>query len=242
MLTMLTAAQLPLTYWGEAALTAGYLYNLTVTSTLPKDITPFEVFQNRKPDVSHLKTWSVRCFAHIPLELQTKLGAKSCECLFMGYPPGGRGYRVRSLTTNHFFDSGNVIFDENIPYRALHEVSSTPVDYSALPFPILDSTTPDTSPTADDDPAAPSPPVVAPSAPVLLRAERKLTEAGRIYADTIRSVKAHLERVRTNASRRQELKDAAHKFVEERAAMLAERARMQPSVEEVAVRDPLRAQ
>ena len=53
----------------------------------------------------------------------------------MGYPPSGRGYHVRSLTTNHFFDSGNVIFDENIPCHALHEVSSTPVDYSPLPFP-----------------------------------------------------------------------------------------------------------
>jgi hypothetical protein len=123
MLAMLTATQLPVTYWGEAALTAGFLFNLTISSALPKNITPFEILKNAKPDVSHLKVWGVCCFAHIPVELQTKLGAKSCECLFMGYPPSGRGYRVRSLTTNHFFDSGNVIFDENIPYHALHEVS-----------------------------------------------------------------------------------------------------------------------
>jgi hypothetical protein len=89
MLAMLTAAQLPLTYWGEAALTAGFLFNLSVSSSLPKDVTPFEVLKNTKPDVSYLKVWGVRCFAHIPVELQTKLGAKSCECLFMGYPPSG---------------------------------------------------------------------------------------------------------------------------------------------------------
>src|SRR6266511_4907093 len=147
MLAMLTAAQLPLTYWGEAALTAGFLFNLTISSTLPKNVTPFQVLKNTKPDISHLKVWGVRCFAHVPVELQTKLGAKSCECLFMGYPPSGRGYHVRSLTTNHFFDSGNVIFDENIPYRALHEVSSTPVDYSALPFPVA---TPDAIIPASD--------------------------------------------------------------------------------------------
>src|ERR1700678_2816910 len=135
MLAMLTAAQLPLTYWGEAALTAGFLFNLTTSSTLPDNVTPFELMKTTKPDVSHLRTWGVRCFAHVPVELQTKLGNKSVECLFMGYPTGGRGYRVRSLATNHFFDSGNVIFDENIPYHALHEVSSTPVDYSSLPFP-----------------------------------------------------------------------------------------------------------
>jgi hypothetical protein len=59
MLTMLTVAQLPLTYWGEAALTAGFLFNLTVSSTLLEDMTPFEILRNTKPDVSHLKVWGV---------------------------------------------------------------------------------------------------------------------------------------------------------------------------------------
>ena len=94
MLTMLTAAQLPLTYWGEAALAAGFLFNLTISSTLPENVTPFEILKHTKPDVSHLKVWGVRCFAHVPVELQTKLGAKSCECLFMGYSPSSRGYHV----------------------------------------------------------------------------------------------------------------------------------------------------
>jgi hypothetical protein len=89
MLAMLMAAQLPLTYWGEAALTAGLLFNLMVSSTLLKNVTPFQALKNMKPDVSHLKVWGVRSFAHIPVELQTKLSAKSCECLFMGYPLSG---------------------------------------------------------------------------------------------------------------------------------------------------------
>src|SRR5258707_12964536 len=66
---------------------------------------------------------------------------------FMGYSPSGRGYRLCSLAMNHFFDSGNVIFDENIPYHTLHEISSTPVDYSKLPFSaaIYDTITPASS-------------------------------------------------------------------------------------------------
>src|SRR6266699_170065 len=52
----------------------------------------------------------------------------------MGYPPGERGYRVRSIATNHFFTSGNVIFDENIPYTSLHSVSTASNEYSVLPF------------------------------------------------------------------------------------------------------------
>lgn len=67
-LSMLVVAQLPLTYWGKAALTAAYLFNLTVTSTLPSGVTPFEMFHGRKPDISHLRVWGVRCFAHVPVE------------------------------------------------------------------------------------------------------------------------------------------------------------------------------
>ena len=65
---MLTTAQLPMTYWGKAALTAAYLQNLTSTSTLPNGVTPFEVFYGRKPDISHLRVWGVRCFAMVPQE------------------------------------------------------------------------------------------------------------------------------------------------------------------------------
>jgi hypothetical protein len=49
-LAMLTAAQLPLTYWGEAALTAAFLFNLTTSSTLPNNVTPFEILKTTKPD------------------------------------------------------------------------------------------------------------------------------------------------------------------------------------------------
>jgi hypothetical protein len=52
----------------------------------------------------------------------------------MGYPPGERGYRVRSIATHHFFTSGNVIFDENIPYHSIHSVPTSTQDYSGLPF------------------------------------------------------------------------------------------------------------
>ena len=63
---MLVTAQLPMTYWGEAALTAAYLQNLT--STLPNGITLFKVFYSCKPDVSHLWVWGSHCFAMVPQE------------------------------------------------------------------------------------------------------------------------------------------------------------------------------
>jgi hypothetical protein len=65
---MLVTAQLPMTYWGEAALMAAYLQNLMSTSSLPSGVTPFEVFFSRKPDVSHLRVWGTHCFAMVSKE------------------------------------------------------------------------------------------------------------------------------------------------------------------------------
>ena len=65
---MLITAQLPMTYWGEAALTAAYLQNLTSTSNLPDGVMPFEVFYGWKPDISHLRVWGTHCFAMVPKE------------------------------------------------------------------------------------------------------------------------------------------------------------------------------
>ena len=73
MLAMLTWACLPLTYWGEAALMALYLYNLTLQSLLPPNITPYKMYNNKKPDISHLQVFRAYAFAHVPLKLQTKL-------------------------------------------------------------------------------------------------------------------------------------------------------------------------
>jgi hypothetical protein len=125
MLTMLTWAWLPLTYWGEAALTASYLQNLTLQSALPPNITPHEMYHGRKPDISHLHVFGACAFAHVPLEMQTKLGVRSRECLFMGYLPGQKRYHVCNLATGTFFTSTAVIFDKNSPYAPLHDTSPT---------------------------------------------------------------------------------------------------------------------
>ena len=65
---MLVTAQLPMTYWGKAALTAAYLQNLTSMSTLPSGVTPFKVFFGQKLNVSHLRVWGTCCFTMVPDE------------------------------------------------------------------------------------------------------------------------------------------------------------------------------
>ena len=97
LLAMLHLAGLPQTYWGEAALTAAYLHNRTELCALPPGQTPYEMLYGQCPNLSHLRVWGCCAFAHIPLEMQAKLGPKSWEVLFMGYPPGVKGWSMGYL-------------------------------------------------------------------------------------------------------------------------------------------------
>lgn len=70
---LLADSGLPMSFWLDAVLTRQYLVNRLPTSTLPDDITPFEVFTNgRKPDLSHLRVWGCDCYVAIPEEIRPK--------------------------------------------------------------------------------------------------------------------------------------------------------------------------
>ena len=51
---MLWSTGVDLRYWGEAFMYAMHIRSLTLTSRL-KEIVPYEVWTERKPDVSHLR-------------------------------------------------------------------------------------------------------------------------------------------------------------------------------------------
>jgi hypothetical protein len=74
MYVMLDFTCLPPSLWGEAALTACYLFNQTKLHTLPAGKTPYEMLHKVQPNLSHLHIFGACCFTHIPPELQEKLG------------------------------------------------------------------------------------------------------------------------------------------------------------------------
>lgn len=108
-LAALNQAGLPAAYFGEAVLTVGYLWNLTSTRILPDSKTPFEMLHGYKPDLSHLRVFGCRCFSRIPPERRAKNGPHSSLALFMGYPDGVKGWRLRDCATGAFFNSRDVV-------------------------------------------------------------------------------------------------------------------------------------
>ena len=205
-LAMLHFAGLSQTYWGEAVLTAAYLHNRTESWALPLGKTPYEMLHSAHPNLSHLCVWGCCGFASIPLELQRKLGPKSREVLFMGYPPGVKGYWVHDKATGQFFNCRDVIFDENLALPHLFSDAPIPArdlcdgdDSDSDDGDSAPTGSPEFSPPLSSTPSAtvPSSPVMSPSSSPTLRwsdQAHTLTDAGCAFQDSIEHTKVHLAR------------------------------------------------
>ena len=90
---MLHDSGLPHRFWAEALSTAAYLINQSPTTTL-HDMTPFEAWYNKKPNVSHLRVFGCSGFVHIPKDQRKKLDPKAKQCTFLGYGSTKKGYRL----------------------------------------------------------------------------------------------------------------------------------------------------
>lgn len=190
MYAMLNYARLPRSLWGEAALCAAYLFNRSESRALLPGKTPYEMLHGAKPDVSHLRVFGARCFVRILTELQEKLGPRSREAIFMGYPPGVKAWRCRDSTMGAFFNSRDIIFDESFSTRPFPTSDSDDEDDTAIVEPL-------SSPVVDTTPSSATPSVPATDAPVH-RSGRTLipTEKGRLFHECLAADAARLNRQR----------------------------------------------
>nr|AWW15216.1 putative polyprotein [Leavenworthia alabamica] len=109
-------ANLPIKFWGECILTAGYLINRTPTSVLGNK-TPFERLFNKEPSYAHLRIFGTLCHAHNQKQGGDKFASRSRRCIFMGYPHGQKGWRLYDAENDEFFVSRDVVFSESVfPY------------------------------------------------------------------------------------------------------------------------------
>ena len=193
-LAMLEAARLPKHLWGEAVLTASYLWNQTESRSLPPGKAPYEMVNGKQPDLSHLRIFGSHCWARIPTELQTKFGPRSHQVIFLGYLEGVKDYRIQDTTTGAFFTAHDVVFDESL--TPLIECESNEEDNNTIdmvPNPVSLTSTPPTSslPTAP----APPPPLTPPPPNEPHRSGHIcfLTNKGKVYTAGIAAAKARLK-------------------------------------------------
>ena len=80
--------------------TACYLVNISPSSEL-EDKTPHEVWNGKKPSLSHLRVFGCDAYVHVPKEKRTKLDNKFERCIFIGYKDGLKGYKIWNLETRN---------------------------------------------------------------------------------------------------------------------------------------------
>lgn len=90
---LLFDAKLEKKFWAEAAHTAVYLKNRSVSSSLVNK-TPYEAWYGKKPDMGHIRLFGSLVMAHIPKERRLKWDKKAEQYILIGFSENVKGYRL----------------------------------------------------------------------------------------------------------------------------------------------------
>lgn len=104
---------LPIAYWGECVLTAVYIINRIPTIALQNKI-PYEVLLESPVDYEEIKVFGCLAFSANTATKGDKFQPRGIPCVFLGYPPLKKGFRLLSLITNEMFVSRDVKFNEKV--------------------------------------------------------------------------------------------------------------------------------
>ena len=109
---MLSTANLPYAFWGEAMQTAVHICNRSPNRS-PHNGIPEEVWCGKPASYDHLRVFGCEAFVHVRNELRSKLDAKSIKGIFMGYGDTCEmGYKVWLPSLKKIIHSCDVVFNE----------------------------------------------------------------------------------------------------------------------------------
>ena len=115
----LIAAHMPISYWGEAIITAAYLINRVPSSSIGFR-TPLQALTEGvvSPPVSNLPPRVFGCvaFVHLHKHQRNKLAPRALRCIFVGYATHQKGYRCYHPPTRRMFVTIDVVFHEDTMY------------------------------------------------------------------------------------------------------------------------------
>ncbi|GJR38539.1 integrase, catalytic region, zinc finger, CCHC-type containing protein [Tanacetum coccineum] len=96
--TMLIFAKAPLFLWAKAVATTCYTQNRSLIRLRHRK-TPYELLQDRKPDLSYLYVFGALCYLTNDSKDLGKMKAKADIGIFIGYAPAKKTYRIYNRRT-----------------------------------------------------------------------------------------------------------------------------------------------
>ncbi|XP_075105117.1 uncharacterized protein LOC142179326 [Nicotiana tabacum] len=123
-------SKVPTACWGECVLTATHMIN-RIPSRVIKVKTPYEVIFGELPDYIVLRTFSCLCYVSTLAQNRGKFEPRAKACMFLGYPPGQKGYKLLELDNKNIVVSRDVQFHEtNFPFH-----NQAPKPHNIFPTP-----------------------------------------------------------------------------------------------------------
>ncbi|GKA51677.1 retrovirus-related pol polyprotein from transposon TNT 1-94 [Tanacetum coccineum] len=109
--TMLIFSKAPLFLWAEAINTACYTQNRSLIR-LRYNKTPYELMQDKKPDLSFFHVFGSLCYPTNDHEDLGKFDAKADIRIFVGYAPAKKAFRIYNRRTQIISKIIHITFDE----------------------------------------------------------------------------------------------------------------------------------
>ena len=72
--SMMAQDNLPISFWGDALLSATYINNRVPSKSVPS--TPYQLWKGETPDLSIMCTWGCACYIHNTSHEYGKLGPR----------------------------------------------------------------------------------------------------------------------------------------------------------------------
>ena len=88
--SIMAQANLPISYWGDALLTAAFIFNHVSSKSVTS--TPYELWTKRKPCLSILRPCGLVAYIYNDSYRYGKLGPKGKKCIFIRYSKQSKGY------------------------------------------------------------------------------------------------------------------------------------------------------
>lgn len=127
---MLFHRKLPEVLWDEAANSAVYILNRVINKNTGAK-TPYELYMNQKPRISHLRVWGSIAFMKVQEKkrsgYQRKLDPRAAKLVLVGYDRDFT-YRLYEPSTGKVIITREVVFDEG----KMPSVSQEPVSYQNI--------------------------------------------------------------------------------------------------------------
>ncbi|KAH7570059.1 hypothetical protein JRO89_XS05G0038600 [Xanthoceras sorbifolium] len=106
-------SRISIEFWSYCILSVVFLI-IRTPSPLLKHQTPYQLLFKASSDYFSFRVFGCLAFASTLAAHRTKFQPRARVCVFIGYPPGIKGYKLYDVETKQVFFSRDVVFHEKI--------------------------------------------------------------------------------------------------------------------------------